>query len=570
MEFQPQILNRNMNQQNQNYVCENPHRNNPQKTPSLHRRQNTAGKDKDGEFNRTGTKKSSSAILKKKQNNTSTSYIDPEIWDPEANKQRNTHRRKMIRKYKKILKYNDTTAAVLGIIGLFFAVEEYEIFYDYDGKDIYTSTPDSVIYRTLVSLTTGVVILLLIVHSFIAYKLAREKPGHESDLGYFSSSNFKQLIIEIFVIGIHCPPTFDWTFTVSELDYKVIYSVPGCLMCWMLLRFYLVFRLFAQYSKWTNELAEECCEPEGCEANTIFAMKAVLKEKPFISLMILMTISTLIFGLAVRHFERPFWYVNPEVKNPQNYDSIWNGMWLIIITMMTVGYGDFYPHTHMGRFVCILACFWGVFLVSMMVVTLTVVSSFEQKEKRAYDILFRLNIKEEIKKKASFVIVLMIRWKVLFMNYDKKRITKEEYQKEKIKIMGKMEMRLQYFRDLRAQINEYEITHEESLRQLTEKIDRDLDEVDQMLQSLKTIEKQLQEIEQSQHIVVAALNECLLYTNDLENFVNTYIEKGQGQGDSDCKVDGKLSPPNYIETKESGKSEKEESTVKKAGLIDFE
>lgn len=39
--------------------------------------------------------------------------------------------------------------------------------------------------------------------------------------------------------------------------------------------------------------------------------------------------------------------------------------------MMTVGFGDYFPRTHLGRSICIIACFWGVFVVSMMVVTLT-------------------------------------------------------------------------------------------------------------------------------------------------------------------------------------------------------
>lgn len=48
----------------------------------------------------------------------------------------------------------------------------------------------------------------------------------------------------------------------------------------------------------------------------------------------------------------------------------------------------------MGRFVVIIACFWGVFLVSMMVVTLTESSEFTKGESRAYDILSRLKAKE--------------------------------------------------------------------------------------------------------------------------------------------------------------------------------
>jgi hypothetical protein len=51
-------------------------------------------------------------------------------------------------------------------------------------------------------------------------------------------------------------------------------------------------------------------------------------------------------------------------------------MWCTIITMATVGYGDFYPETHIGRVIAILACIWGNFLISLMVVSLTISSEF--------------------------------------------------------------------------------------------------------------------------------------------------------------------------------------------------
>jgi Ion channel len=49
----------------------------------------------------------------------------------------------------------------------------------------------------------------------------------------------------------------------------------------------------------------------------------------------------------------------------------------------TVGYGDFYPQTDLGRGVCVIAIFWGIFLVSIMVVTLTNSSSFDTKKGQA-------------------------------------------------------------------------------------------------------------------------------------------------------------------------------------------
>ena len=65
-------------------------------------------------------------------------------------------------------------------------------------------------------------------------------------------------------------------------------------------------------------------------------MKAVLKEKPFLTILVLMTLSTVIFGLAVRHFEQPYYQTIPSGSSDfQDYSYIWNAMWLIMITMMT-------------------------------------------------------------------------------------------------------------------------------------------------------------------------------------------------------------------------------------------
>lgn len=153
---------------------------------------------------------------------------------------------------------------------------------------------------------------------------------------YFASKYFRHFLIESFVMGIHCPAGLDQTYDIRQLGSETVYSLDGILMVWMLMRVYLVIRLFAQYSKWTNEMAEECCERENCEANTIFAMKSVLKEKPFSCLLALFAGSCVIFGLAVRHFERPVYYgkgVNDS--GFQDYSYIWNGIWLIVITMMT-------------------------------------------------------------------------------------------------------------------------------------------------------------------------------------------------------------------------------------------
>lgn len=65
-----------------------------------------------------------------------------------------------------------------------------------------------------------------------------------------------------------------------------------------------------------------------------------------------------------------------------NWDYVWNGLWCVIAAMTTVGYGDFYPRTHLGRLVCIVGAVIGAFLVSLMVVAMSESSTFDHAEQR--------------------------------------------------------------------------------------------------------------------------------------------------------------------------------------------
>ena len=144
----------------------------------------------------------------------------------------------------------------------------------------------------------------------------------------------------------------------------------------MFIRVHLIVRLIPNLSQWTDRHSEECCEREGFEATFSFALKSLLKQKPYRMLLINFAISIICLGFAVRNFERAF-YEDSEfgtIKHDsewyQNYGYVWNSFWLVVVTMTTVGFGDLYPVTHMGRLIMVISVFWGMFLVSQFVYTL--------------------------------------------------------------------------------------------------------------------------------------------------------------------------------------------------------
>jgi hypothetical protein len=69
-------------------------------------------------------------------------------------------------------------------------------------------------------------------------------------------------------------------------------------------------------------------------------------------------------------------------------------MWYTMITMTTVGYGDYFPRTFVGRILCVICSFWGVFIVSLYVVSLTNMLEFNSTQNKSYLLLIRLKAKE--------------------------------------------------------------------------------------------------------------------------------------------------------------------------------
>lgn len=100
-------------------------------------------------------------------------------------------------------------------------------------------------------------------------------------------------------------------------------SLSSILTSVMLLRCFIVIRVAITYSKWAYARSEETCRSFGCESSNVFVLRCFLQDKPYVSLCVLMTLTIVVLGFAVRLFERPYNSFNGEL---QDYDYVWNGM----------------------------------------------------------------------------------------------------------------------------------------------------------------------------------------------------------------------------------------------------
>ena len=92
-----------------------------------------------------------------------------------------------------------------------------------------------------------------------------------------------------------------------------------------------------------------------------------------------------------------------EKSFSSNFSPTWdksskeNNFWLTLVTMTTVGYGDGYPATHLGRFIMILCWVSGKFITSLLINTLTDSFNFStEKAKEKYIISSHMRRKAEL------------------------------------------------------------------------------------------------------------------------------------------------------------------------------
>ena len=74
------------------------------------------------------------------------------------------------------------------------------------------------------------------------------------------------------------------------------------------------------------------------------------------------------------------------------FDSYWTSIWCVVITMTTVGYGDVFAVSPMGRIVSIINALWGAFIISLLVASIGTI--FELSEGQKYAVSEITNTKE--------------------------------------------------------------------------------------------------------------------------------------------------------------------------------
>jgi len=95
-------------------------------------------------------------------------------------------------------------------------------------------------------------------------------------------------------------------------------------------------------------------------------MKALLRERPGITVFLTAVISIMWLAYLLRVFER----IAYESSGQKVFDSYFTSIWNVVITMTTVGYGDITSISVFGRLISMLNAIWGAFIISLLVASI--------------------------------------------------------------------------------------------------------------------------------------------------------------------------------------------------------
>lgn len=244
------------------------------------------------------------------------------------------------------------------------------------------------VFRSFTTFTTIICLLLLPYHYKIERYLSIMKNEMPMNKTFVSKCYLPKIILIVILTAIHCPPYFDGFFiTIPTTDNVPKYIQVDLLMfinVFVSLRWLLAINYFAMYSVFADDRADKICEESKVNRDLFFSLKSQFKYQPMITLLLLFIASVFLFGYILRNTEVPFIQDIPKEKF-QDWTNILNAFWSIVLSFFTIGYGDYYPQTVIGRIVMIISSLWGIFIVGLIIIYVSSNFLLNDAERRIFD-----------------------------------------------------------------------------------------------------------------------------------------------------------------------------------------
>ena len=160
------------------------------------------------------------------------------------------------------------------------------------------------------------------------------------------------------------------------LGKMITYSINMILFLICMLRLYTLIKTINYWNYYSSDKATRLLKFFNNKYISLFVYKVIIIKNSYFAILFLFIGVLYIFALIFKVLE------NTDAKDIYEFGNFYNCLWYLVSTMTGTGYGDFYPKSLIGRIIGVLCCIIGIFLLSLVVATLIIMSQFNEEERK--------------------------------------------------------------------------------------------------------------------------------------------------------------------------------------------
>lgn len=167
------------------------------------------------------------------------------------------------------------------------------------------------------------------------------------------------------------------------------YSLNGMITCIMLFRVQHLLRVYRDFSKWTSPEVTALCTTFRTKPGLEFAFQSDLLCRPFKIMGFIFVVSSLILSLMMHIFEDSYEQKETGDVRKRSIDLSWlnNCLWVICATITSVGQGDGYPQSGLGKMTAVLAILIGMQLLATILTSFRGLSTMSPEEEQCASLI---------------------------------------------------------------------------------------------------------------------------------------------------------------------------------------
>ncbi|CAF1106436.1 unnamed protein product [Adineta ricciae] len=303
----------------------------------------------------------------------------------------------------------------LGILGIFLMIIENELHFDWvNHGDIGPIW----FMKLIISITTAILLGLILYYHYLDLQLYSIQNSLDDYRVGLTRKKICFIASELLICAIHPMPLSSLNSNLKDISPETTVhpslsytSVEVALSLPMFLRLYLFGRtiMFHSYLFRDGSLRSISCLNQ-VSIDLSFLLKTYLEQWATRCLLALNIIAFLIGSWCLRAC---------DYTATGDHLSIFDSMWLFIVTFTTVGFGDVYPSTLCGRGITTVVGFIGLLSSALFIAVLTQKLHLTREEKYVHTFVSKMQLAKDRENQAANVVKFAM--KVWYLKRQNKR-----------------------------------------------------------------------------------------------------------------------------------------------------